>query len=52
MDTWWYEKVSKNKTQSQKIWDQIFQTCAKLIYSQLATYDWNQNHLGYQEGGV
>lgn len=46
-----YMEFDKMKSEKQ-IWDEIFQTCARLIYAMLAAKGWNQKYLGYQEGGI
>jgi len=49
LKTWRIEKLNKKE---QKIWDQIYQKCAELIYEMLAAHGWDQKYLGYQEGGI
>lgn len=44
--------LKKLDEKEKKIWDQIFQKCAELIYEQLAAYGWDQKFIGYQEGGI
>jgi len=39
-------------TEEQKIWNNIYQKCAELVYGRLAQLGWNQKSLGYQEGGI
>lgn len=42
--------VAHVNKQTQKVWDNIFQKCAELIYSQIADKGWNQKHIGGQGG--